>query len=57
MFQLINSFEYQLEGEVMKTVFKHKKVNHVALRISKGMKKQYVISIFIAPGVETLIRK
>ena len=39
----------------MKNVFKHKTINHVTLGISKGMKKN-VISISVAPGVETLIR-
>ena len=41
----------------MKNVFKDKKINHVTLRISKGMKKS-VISISVAPGhgVETVIR-
>ena len=39
----------------MANVFKHKKINHVTLRISKGMKEN-VISISVAPGFETLIR-
>ena len=38
----------------MKNVFKHKNINHVTLRISKGMKNS-VISISVSSDVETLI--